>query len=468
MTNFETRATPRSRTRLSAARAVFIAAAAGALSLAACHSGPPPAPPAPPPALTDSESAALRWIDAHASELAIADSVPSAGERQAIESIASGARVIGLSELTEGTSQFPLVVRHALIALADAAPPVRGLAIQAPMPEAMEIDRYVRTGTGDPRRLLRTLGSPRFEAPEMLGVVEAIRRWNQGHGTDRQIGFYGFEIPNGTHAVATVLGLPDSIAGRALNLWMRSQLACVANDEAAHWGLEGRASDSTFWNQCGTIVARVADSVAALHARVGGSSPSAVRVAYADEMAKVLKHYVSTGLRHLPREQTNAAHVMFLLNSLGADARLVVWGGDVEMGRLTLGRTTVQTGVPLGTELGAAYRTIAFAVGGGRTRTRRPAAGPMGNPGGYGAIPIHAPEQDTYEDVLARATRDAYWLDLRPLPSDTAGGWLRGPRRMRLITDLYTPDAPQLFDTPLEFPKNYDAIVFVRTVTATR
>jgi len=39
---------------------------------------------------------------------------------------------------------------------------------------------------------------------------------------------------------------------------------------------------------------------------------------------------------------------------------------------------------------------------------------------------------------------------------------------MRLITDLYTPDAPQLFDTPLEFSKNYDAVVFVRTVTATR
>ena len=466
MTKIETRALSRPRTRRGAALPALVAA--GVLSLAACHGGPPPQPPAPPPTLTDSESAALRWVDAHAAELAVTDSSPSAGERQAIASIASGARVIGLSELTEGTAQFPLIVRHAVLALADAAPPVRGLAIQAPMPEAMEIDRYVRTGTGDPRRLLRTLGSPRFETPEMLGVVEAIRRWNEGKGPGQQVGFYGFEIPNGTHAVATVLGLPDSVAGRALNLWMRSQLACVANDESAHWGLEGRASDSTYWNQCGTIVAHVADSIAALRARVSASSPAAARVAYADEMARLLRHYVSTGLRHLPREQTNAAHVMYLVNSLGADARLVLWGGDVEMGRLTLGKTTVQTGVPLGTELGSAYRAIAFAVGGGRTRTRRPAAGPMGNAGGYGAIPIHAPEQDTYEDVLGRATREAYWLDLRALPSDTAGTWLRGPRRMRLITDLYTPDAPQLFDTPLEFPKNYDAIVFLRTVTATR
>jgi erythromycin esterase-like protein len=212
----------------------------------------------------------------------------------------------------------------------------------------------------------------------------------------------------------------------------------------------------------------VADSVAALRARESASSPAAANVAYADEMARLLDHYVSTGLRHLPRQEANAAHVMYLANSLGADAHLLVWGGDIEMGRLVQNRTNIQTGVPLGTQLGAQYRTIAFAIGGGHTRTRRPGTGPLGNQGGFGSIPIHAPEPDSYENVLARATREAFWLDLRDVPSDAAGAWLRGPHAMRLITDLYTPDAPQLFDVPVELPKNYDGVVFVRTVTASR
>ena len=67
MTKIEPRALSRSRTRLGAALSGLIAA--GVLSSAACHSGPPPQPPAPPPALTDSESSALHWVDAHAAEL---------------------------------------------------------------------------------------------------------------------------------------------------------------------------------------------------------------------------------------------------------------------------------------------------------------------------------------------------------------------------------------------------------------
>ena len=201
---------------------------------------------------------------------------------------------------------------------------------------------------------------------------------------------------------------------------------------------------------------------------MSASSPNAERVAFADQMARLLRHYVTTGLRHLPRQETNAAHVMYLVDELGPDARLVAWGGDVEMGRLTLDRTTVQTGVALAAQLGARYRPIAYAVGGGSLRTRRPARARPGEPGGYGAITIRRPEPDTYEDVLARASQAAYWLDMRGVPSDSGGAWLRGPREMRLITELYTPQAPQLFVTPIELPKNYDAVVFVRTVAATR
>jgi erythromycin esterase-like protein len=368
--------------------------------------------------------------------------------------------------MTEGTNEFPLVVRRALFALADNG--VRGLAIQAPMAEAMDIDRYVRTGVGvgDIRRMLRPLGPDRWENPGMVALIASMRAWNQAHGSDRQLGFYGFEIPSGAHAVNVVLALPDSVTGAPLKAWLRGQYACVATDEAAHWGLEGRASDSTYWNRCRTSVAIAADSVAALHARVSVASTTAPAVAYADEMARLLRHYVATGLRHLPREEGNAAHVMYLADALGSNARLLVWGGDVEMGRLTLGGRTIQTGSALGKQLGTGYRAIAFAVGGGTLRSRRPGRG--GQPGGVERISIQVPDPDTYEEVLARASTPAFWLDLRALPPDSAGRWLRGPRAMRLISDLYTPDAPQLFDTPIEFPANYDGVIFVRTVTASR
>jgi erythromycin esterase-like protein len=39
---------------------------------------------------------------------------------------------------------------------------------------------------------------------------------------------------------------------------------------------------------------------------------------------------------------------------------------------------------------------------------------------------------------------------------------------MRLITEQYTAMSPEAFETPVEFPKYFDAVVFVRHVTAAR
>ena len=452
-TNFRTRR----------ARAAFALSVASFFTIA-CHKAPPPPPPAP-RVLGDSATAALQWVQAHAGGINLADSTPGADERRQIAALASGARILGFSELTEGTSEFPEIVLRALVALADSG--FGGVAIQAPMPEALDVDRYVRTGTGDPRRLLRGLGSWRWETREMLAFVGAMRRWNATH-PNRQLGFYGFEIPTAAHAVRAIESLPDSVTGAPLKQWLTRTYACVAIDESAHWGLEGRPADSTFWNACGPATTAAAESLAALRTRLPVLSRATSDVAFAEQMARLVQHHVSVGLRHMTRHDANAEHVLFLANSLGSDGRLVLWGGDVEMGRLTLQGTTVQTGLPLGMRLGERYRAISFAIGEGTIRARVPSGG--GRPGGGGQpglsnARVAPPTPDSYEDVLGRAASPAYWLDLRSLPTDRAGGWLRGPHPMRLITELYSPLIPSSFETPIAFPANYDAVVFVKVAT---
>jgi erythromycin esterase-like protein len=146
----------------------------------------------------------------------------------------------------------------------------------------------------------------------------------------------------------------------------------------------------------------------------------------------------------------------------------MVWGGDVEMGRLTLEETTVQTGVALGKRLGERYRTMAFLFGDGSLRARNGTVGRTGEPTGPTSVAVARPEEGTYEDVLSRVPLAAYWVDMRQLPAGDAGNWLKGPRSARLITELYSQLRPQLFQTPLQFPQYFDGILFVRHVTATR
>jgi len=442
--------------------AVFLVTASVVAS--ACSSSAPARPTPLPRTLSDSAAIALAWVQTHSQQFTLGDSMPNAADRAQIISLAGDAKIVGFSELNEGTREFPLIVRRSLFALAEGAG-FRGLAIQAPMPEALEVDRYVRTGRGDVRRLLRALGDWRWEDHEMLDLVMAIRSWNQSHA-DKQIGFYGFEIPTAAHAVQVVTSMPDSITGPSLKAWLAQTYGCVYTSESAHWGLEGRASDSTFWNRCGDAVKTGLDSVVALRRRAPASH--AATVAFAEQMARVIQQDVVVSLKHTNRQDANAEHLLFIADNLGPDGKLVAWGGDVEMGRLTLDKTTVQTGVSLNTRLGEKYRPIAFMYGDGSVRTRRVATGRGGTQPGLSNVTIMEPNANTYEDVLIRSPSTAYWLDARTLPNDIGGAWLHGPRRARFVTGEYVPAATELTETPIELPAYFDAIAFVRHVTPAR
>jgi erythromycin esterase-like protein len=396
------------------------------------------------------------------------DSVASPEETAFLSSFANGAQIVGFSELTEGTHEFPYVVRRAVLSLA-ASSRVRGLAIQAPMAEAMEVDRYVRGNSADLGRLLRALGSWRWETREMRALVDAIRAYNQGKAAGDQIGFYGFEIPSAQHAVNVIDSLPEAITGAPLKAWLRRTYSCVAINEGAQWGREGRTADSLYWRSCGPAVATGLDSVMALRRRVGATAPAAAQLAYAEEMAKLVEHHVRIGLRHLKREEFNMEHVLFLSQLVGAGNTLMLWGGDVEMGRLTLDATTIQTAVPLSAKLGDKYRNIAFAFGEGVVRARSLATVPRGGGEiGLSNVTVVRPLPNTYEDVLGRASGSGFWVDMRTLPNDAAGKWLNGPHPMRLITEQYSALSPENFQTPIELPKYFDAVVFIKTVSATR
>ena len=429
----------------------------------ACHSNKPPAVVLPPPPLTDSAAAALRWVESHAIPVTILDSLRPEGDRTPFLTFVGNARVLGVSELTEGTHQFAGIMQMILSALS--ARGYRGIAIQAPMAETMELDRYVRTGIGAPRQWLRTLG-PHWNTQEVLNLVEWIHAYNRSHGAAEQMGVSDFELPTAAHAVQVVTALPDSIAGSGVTSFLRHEIGCVTTGESAAWGRDGPAADSSFWNRCRGSTAAIVDTLIALRGRLGTSRPGAQgTVAFAEQMARVAQHDADVGLRRLPRHQTVAEHVLWLANQLGRESNLLVGGRDVESGRLTGDGNVVQSAVPLASTLGDRYRNLAFTAGSGTIRAQPINVGQR-EPGGETNMPLRPPRPESYEYVLNRATGETLFLDFRGLSTDTAGTWLKGPHGARLVSGIYSESPLGTFETPLQFPAYYDGLLFAKHVTA--
>jgi erythromycin esterase-like protein len=144
-----------------------------------------------------------------------------------------------------------------------------------------------------------------------------------------------------------------------------------------------------------------------------------------------------------------------------------VWGRDVESGRLTLqgAPPVVQSAVPLSKALGERYRNLAFTAGEGTVRAA-PIAPGQREPGKEREMRLRRPSSGSYEDVLNRARADDYFVDMRTLPTDSAGAWLKGPHPARLVSSIYS-ETLGTFETPLELPAYYDGFLFAKRVTAT-
>ena len=436
--------------------AVTLVAAGG------CHSSKPPAVEPPPPPLNSAQAAALSWVESHAIPVTILDSLWTGGDRLPFVNFVGNARVLGVSELTEGTHQFAGIMQNILSALSIRG--FRGIAIQAPMAETMELDRYVRTGIGTPRQSLRALG-PHWNTQEVLNLVEWIHAYNRSHGASEQLGFYGFELPTAAHAVQVVTSLPDSIAGSAVNAFLRREIGCVTTGESAAWGRDGPAADSTFWNRCRGSTSAIVDTLVALRSRLGTARPGAQgTVAFAERMARVAQHDADIGLKRLPRHQTVAEHILWLADQAGRDANLLVWGRDVESGRLTGEGNVVQSAVPLASTLGDRYRNLGFTAGSGTIRAQPINVGQR-EPGGETNMALRPPRPDSYEYVLNRATGQMLFLDFRALPKDTAANWLEGPHPARLVSGIYSESPLGTFETSLQFPTYYDGLLFAKRVT---
>jgi erythromycin esterase len=426
----------------------------------ACHSNVPKVV-APPRQLSDSAAAAVRWVDEHAVAI-VMDSTRPVAIGAAFVSFVGNARILGVSELTEGTHQFAPIMRIILDSLSSRE--FRGIAVQAPMAEAMELDRYVRTGFGNPRVWLRALGSPHWNTQEILDLVEWIRGYDKGRPTAEQLGFYGFELPTAAHALAVITTIPDSIVGTSLNTWLRREIQCVSTGESAAWGRDGPASDSSFWNRCRGATTNVVDSLGALRARLASRPDAQARVAFAEQMARLAHHDADVGLRHLPRHQTVADHIMWIADGLGDDGKLLVWGRDVESGRLTGEGGVMQSAVPLASKLGDRYRNLAFTAGEGVVRAQPISVGQR-EPGGETDMRLRPVRPESYEDVLNHVSSPSFFVDLRSVTSPSGSHWLAGPHQARLVSGVYTASALGVFETSLQFPSYYDGLLFVRQAT---
>lgn len=133
----------------------------------------------------------LAWIRANAIPFKSADPNADHEELLPLKEMIGGRRIVALGEATHGTSEF-FKMKHRMTRFLAEEMGFTVFAIEANMPEARLVNRYVLTGEGDPKEALAGLYFWTWNTSEVLDMIEWMREYNKsGKG---RIEFYGFDM----------------------------------------------------------------------------------------------------------------------------------------------------------------------------------------------------------------------------------------------------------------------------------
>lgn len=364
---------------------------------------------------------------------------------KALDPLFEGARVIALGEATHGTREF-FQLKHRLLEYLVATHGFRIFAIEATQPEAFEINDYILTGKGDPRKALAGLYFWTWDTEEVLALIAWMRSWNAAHPKEAKLKFYGIDMQHPVRAAQLVTAY---LKASAPTLLQRH----AATLEALADPLRDQPSRAQ-WLSIQSALAQLAAQLDA--------HPGSLDDARARQGLRVLEQGAAMNLEQDTvdtRDRAMAANALWALEQEGAQSKMVLWAHNehVRLEGSTLGAALKQA-------LGGAVKSFGFGFGEGRFQAidQGKAAG------GLREFNAPAAPPETFDGACLALGQPWFVIDLDRLYADPEVGAFEGMLSLRNTFGSAASDATLATFVPTVLEGAYDGWIFVAKTTAAR
>ncbi len=368
----------------------------------------------------------IAWIGRHAVPIETADPEAGAGDLEPLKKIIGDARIVALGEGTHGTREFFQMKDRITRFLAEQMG-FTVFAIEANMPEARRVNRYVLAGEGDPKKALAGMYFWTWNTREVLDMIEWMRRFNaSGKG---RIEFRGFDMQFPNVAMEDVREFVERADPEYLKL-LSEAYEKVKNSYDAHQADRAGTDEKVYetWHEAGR---QVLDHLQANRDRyMKDFAPEEVDRAIQD--ARIVVQAVQALLPDEPsRDQCMARNVDWILEHTPPGTKIVLWAHN---GHISKKGRYPSMGKFLHEEHGSELLVVGFAFHEGQYT----AIGDQGL-GTYGTL---ASQPGSVEWALHQSGLPGLILDLRRADVKSPdSAWLRKELDFRSIGALAVDDA---------------------------
>lgn len=406
----------------------------------------------------------VAWVKAHALRLRTPMARSGFGDLQGLGKMIGDAHLVAMGEPTHGSREV-FQLKHRLFEYLVNECGFTAIAFELSMAEARAVDRYIRTGEGDPAQALAGTYFWIYNTEEVLDLIQWMRAYNLDPAHARKLRFYGMDMQTPVLAARAVQSFL-SAAGHSPAAAQRDVLAALADPLMAYGAV--RATDST-------QVVHMLPLLDALgaefdrHATVWSQQQGTAEFAWARQALRILVQNLQmraagAGMASSAvRDQAMADNVRWALDQEGDGGRLAVWAHNFHVQKLADPPVTMAS---MGQLLAQKFKDDAVFMGirfnrGGLQATDIDPVGILGR-----RDFIAAPVANTLEATLSEAGLSYALIDLRAMPA-AEGQWLQAPRGLR---DFGSGASDAVIDSvfPSVPARQFDLLAFIEATTPAR
>lgn len=395
---------------------------------------------------------------------------------QPLKALVGKATVVGLGEATHGTKEF-FQLKHRMLEFLVEEMGFRVFAIEANLPEAYAVDEYIRTGQGDPAKVLYGLQFWTWDTREVLDMILWMRAYNADPQHTRKLRFYGVDMQyHRTALTQAEAWLKEILPEEAQQLdGIAERIAARQEQGESRTGsfVQGFAVAAGFnkppsrdWlaiaKDLDALILCLETRKAALSAAGNGE-----RFARGCQHLRVLSQFAR--LEADPkqtfrvRDEAMAANLRWI-QEMEPGAKIVLWAHNAHVSATS----RVSTGAPsmgwhLRQTLGEAYLPIGFAFREGGFQAQNADLVERG----LKVFDATPPEEASLDAALAASGHSALALDLRALPPGPLRDWFMAPQGTLDCGAVFrVPADPRIYVPRLAPSARFGALLFVNRTSA--
>ncbi|MEU7425609.1 erythromycin esterase family protein [Streptomyces sp. NPDC040750] len=407
------------------------------------------------------ETRALRAAERGAHPLRTTGPYGDLGDLRPLGRMVGGAKVVGLGEATHSSHEF-FTLKHRVLRYLVEHEGFRTFALETSWSSGLRLDAYVRTGEGDPRRIMREEFQDTYawwDTEEYLGLVKWMRAYNVEHPRD-PVRFMGDDF---------AYAGPE-LYDRVLRYTARYLPGLLPRLTTLYRGLRPTTSAGTYMKtylsrplaerRAMAVRAEAALSLLARQPVPRGAIEDAHAwiVQHARALAQTARGYafdfddpgqLRSSMRY--RDRLMADNVAWWVARTGRKVLLSAHDSHVSY-RTSDTRYPRMQGAFLRERLGADYLSVATTFGDGSFNA-------TDRDGTARVHTVGAPPRNSTERFLDRIRPGDYFMDLRTSPAP-ARAWLNTPRPTRSIGTSYPERLHAIAPTTF-----YDVLIHLHHVT---